>query len=176
MALKKNLTVPQTQNILAPYMALFMATYDGTKSFTDADILSVKMTEVGKIASFNYDNKRVGGGHYRTFNRNNPGAITETYPGIPDYDLTLSTVLLHVGSLVEALGYGLADIGNMDAPLIIQLQIIAPGTLPERTWTFKDCWIIDGNIFKFDAEPTDLKLIQTMKIETAGVIEGQSAV
>jgi hypothetical protein len=171
MAIKKTYTVPRNIGRLQPYISLKMATYDGTKDFTAADILSIPLIEVGGITKFSYTNDRKGGGKWREFNRSNPGTIKEAYPGLPDFDLTLTNVVLYKDNLFEVLGYGAADVGYQDSPLIIQLQLAAPEGLPERTWTFRSCWFTN-NPFVFDIKATDLLTMQELKIDTAGIIEG----
>jgi hypothetical protein len=170
MAVKKNLSIPYTQSRLKPYIAVSMGTYDGTVPFSSAILDNTKMTEVGTVKKFTYTNKRTGSGKYRVFNRQNPGTFFEAFPGLPDYELSLDTTILYRDSLIEVLGYGLEDIGYMDKPLLITLQLLAPGDIPERSWTFRSCWWDGDNKFDFDAQPTDMYIVQTMKIVTAGIV------
>lgn len=172
MAIKKDLTIPFTQAMLKPYIAVFMGTYDGTVGFDSNTISNTTMYEVGTVKKFSYTNKRVGSGKYRVFNLQAPGTFKEAVPGLPDYELSLDTVVLYKNSLMEALGYGLEDIGFMDKPLLISLHLLAPGDVPERAWTFRSCWFDGDNKFDFDAQPSDMYITQTMKILTAGVVSG----
>ena len=180
--LKKDLSVPFTQARLKPYIGLFMykGGYDGTQplsSFTPPTTASIGaetgMIEIGSITKFDYKNARTNSGEYRTFNRTTPGIITETYPGLPTYDLSLETVVLYRNTFFEVLGYGAADVGYQDKPTYIQLQLITPGEdIPERVWTFRNCWF-EENPYNWEASPSSEMIIkQTIKIQTAGVTEG----
>lgn len=174
MATKKSYTVPYTQARLKPYMAVFMTPggYDGTKRFSEIDIFAQPLVEVGGLQKFSYTNGRDGGGAYRTFNRSAPGTYTEAYPGLPTYGLSLDTVVLYKETFFETLGFGAADVGYQDKPQIIQIQLIAPGDIVERVWTFWSCWLKD-NPYEFESNPTgDMLLTQSINIDTAGVIEG----
>jgi hypothetical protein len=174
MAVKKDFTIPYTGIRLKPFISVKMATYDGTKNFTDAEILTIPLIEMGRITKFTYKNDRKGGGYYRTFKRNSPGTIDETYPGLPEYSLTLETVVFYKDTFFELLGWGAGDLGYQDKPVIIQLGQGAPGSLPERTWTYKSCWA-ENNPLDFEANPSDMKILQSITFSTSGLIEGQSA-
>lgn len=173
---KKTLSVPYTEARLKPYIAIFMLPggYDGTKDFSDADILTLSegLIEVGSIGKFNYDNSREGSGSYRVFNRASPGSKKEAFPGLPNYELSLETVVFNKNTFFEILGYGAADVGYQDKPQIIQLQLISPGELPQRIWTYRSCWFED-NPYEWEASPSDMLMKQTIKIITAGVVEGK---
>jgi len=173
MAVKKDYSVPYTGVRLKPYIAILMTPngYDGTKDFTAADILSQPLVEVGSVTKFTYTNDREGGGQYRVFNRTAPGTVKETYPGLPTYKLTLDTVVLYKETFFETLGFGAADVGYQDKPQIIQLQLLAPDDVIQRTWTFWGSWI-QNNPYEFEAAPGDLLLAQSLNINTAGIIEG----
>lgn len=173
MTVKKDYTIPWTQARLKPFMSLRMATYDGTKDFSDTDILTIPMIEVGGITAFKYTNDKKGGGMYREFNRQVSAKIREAYPGLPEYSLEFTNTVFYKKNLLEVLGYGLGDIGYMDKPLIIQVQLPAPSDSPERTWTFRSCWIND-NPFEWEAKPSDMLISQKMSVLTAGIIEGES--
>jgi hypothetical protein len=174
MAVKKDFTVPYTGARLKPFITVKMATYDGTKDFTDVDILTIPLIEMGRITKFAYKNDRKGGGYYRTFKRNSPGTIDETYPGLPEYNLNLETVVFYKDTFFELLGWGAGDLGYQDKPCIIQLGLSAPGNLPERTWTFKSCWA-ENNPLDFEANPGNMLITQAITFSTSGLIEGQSA-
>lgn len=174
MALKKNYTVPYSQVRLKPYIILSMLPggYDGTKTFAGEDILNKPLTEVGSIQKFSYENDREGGGRYRVFDRTSPGEFKEAYPGLPTFSLSLDTVVLYKETFFETLGYGAADLGYQDKPQIIQLQLLSPEEIVQRTWTFWSCWF-KNNPYEFEANPSELILKQTINVDTAGVIEGK---
>src|SRR5271157_3029242 len=107
---------------LQPYIGISMGVYDGTQTFSNAQILSIPLTPVGSCTEFKYTNTIVGAGFYRTFNTVSPGTINETYGGLPTYSLSLTTVILYRNTLLEILNFGRADLGYINAPLIIKID------------------------------------------------------
>lgn len=175
-SIKQTLTIPFTQARLKPYIALKMLKggYDGTKDFSSADIMALSqgLVEVGSITKFSYTNSRKGSGDYRVFNRTIPGTIKETFPGLSSYELSLDTVVLYKATFFETLLFGASDVGYNDRPQIIQLALMSPGVeIPERVWTFRNCWFED-NPYEWEANPSDMLLKQSIKVITAGVTEG----
>jgi len=173
---KQTFTVPYSQGRLKPYIGIFMSPggYDGTQELDSATLFSVPVIEVGNIRKFTYSNPRPGGGKYRVFNQKQLGRMKEAYPGLPDYSLTLESVVYYKETLFEALNFGAADVGYQDKPLIVQIRQMAPGNIPERIWLFWSCWYTE-NPYDFEANPTDMLEVQTIELLTAGVYEGKAA-
>jgi hypothetical protein len=172
-SLKRTQTIAKTGARLKPYLAVFMGSYDGSKELTSAEILAVPLVEVGVCTKLSYTNNTKGEGKYRVFNLKAPGQFREAVPGLPDYDLNFDTVILYKQSILEAMGYGAADVGYVDTPFVLQLILMAPQGQALRVWTFRSCWFT-SNPYDWEANPSEMYMTQGLKIITAGVIEGAS--
>lgn len=172
-SLKRTQTIANTNARLKPYLAISMGSYDGSKELTDGEILAnTTLVEVGVCTKLSYTNNTKGEGKYRVFNLNAPGKFREAVPGLPDYDLSFDTVVLYKQSILEALGYGAADVGYIDNPFVLQLTLMAPQGQAIRVWSFRSCWFTN-NPYDWEANPSDMIMSQGLKVITAGVIEGK---
>lgn len=171
--------IPNTKLRLKSYITL--KTIKGGASIVDPNnvlaslqALNKPFETIGTVQKFSYENTR-DAKYYRELRTDSSAQIVETYPGLPEYNLTLEKVLLISENVLEAFGFENQsfDIINQSSPII--LQLILPGAggsaTGSKTLTFHGVWL-KTNPFEFDVtEPSDLKIIQTISAIAAGVVE-----
>jgi hypothetical protein len=153
------------------FMTLYGATYDGTKSLSDTQLLSIPLKEIGTVKKFKYTNDRTGLKHYRTYGKNKNGKIDEVYPGLGDYKIVLETVVLYNDSLNEQFGYDGSDIMIQDSPMILQAVLNSPAGVAIRTLTFIGVFF-QNNQIEFDAEAEDQQIAYEVNCEASGCFPG----
>ena len=131
-------------------------------------------TTIGAVESFSYKNSR-DAKYYRELKTSSSAQIVETFPGLPEYELTLTRTLLITENVMEAFGFTnqSMDIINQSVPIMLQLLLpgINGGTSSEgaQTITFHGVWLKD-NPFAFDVkDKDDLRIVQEINAIAAGV-------
>ena len=168
---KKTITIPETRAVLKPYLVIYGATYDGTKEFSETELLSMPLKEIGAVKAFSFTNDRGDIRNYRVFGENENGKIKETYPSLADYKLKFEVVVLYKNTFQEQFGYDPSDIMYQSKPAIIQIVRKAPNSLPNRVYTFGGVWF-KNNKLDFAADADDLLIIQEIDAEAGILIPG----
>jgi len=163
---KKTITIPGTTNVLKPYLAIYGAVYDGTKSFSATELLQVPLVEIGAVRKFGYTNDRGEIKYYRIFGENENGKIKETYPSLADYVLVFDTVLLYENSFFEQFGFDPTDIMFQDQPAIIQIVRKAPTGIETKVITFGGVWF-QNNPVEWEADADDLLISQEINAKAS---------
>lgn len=171
--------IPDTKLRLKSYITL--KTIKGGAAVVDpSDVLgslaslNKPFETIGAVQKFSYENTR-DAKYYRELRTDSSAQIVETYPGLPEYSLTLERVLLIKENVMEAFGFDNQsfDVLNQSTPII--LQLVLPGTggtaNGSKTLTFHGVWL-KSNPFEFDVtDPSDLKIVQSISAIAAGVVE-----
>lgn len=147
---------------------------DPTNVLGSIQALNKPFETIGAVQKFTYENPR-DAKYYRELRTDSSAQIVETYPGLAEYKLTLSKVLLLNENILEAFGFEnqSVDVTNQSAPII--LQLILPGAAGSangsRTLTFHGVWLMN-NPLNFDVvDDSDLKIVQEVSAIAAGVVE-----
>jgi hypothetical protein len=175
------LQIPATKLRLQPYINCKAAAYDGGQGLPDFSNPNFKMNNVFAVQKVSLKNERPG--HFwrelgiERYRGAAPRPIVETYPGLPTYELTLERVVLYEGNLIEALGFGEGghDVFYQDKPLVMAFELYQPPTTPNgssttTTFMYHGVWL-KSNPWDFDITQDDLKMVQSIDMIAAGVIQ-----
>ena len=139
--------------------------------------------EVGAVQSLEIKNERRTN-VWRELDYTTAGRPVESYPGLPEYNLSLDRIVLYDSMLTDAFYKDKddsLDISKQTTPLLIQVQIKCvddddpnkPATsdnLMTRTWYIYDVWFLQSSI-EFGVENVDdIKIIQSADAKAAGIV------
>jgi hypothetical protein len=144
---------------------------------------------LGACSVFTIGQERTSNNLRREFGPNpavNLGKPAETYPGLPEYSVTLHRVDLYDTNLMEAFGYDSLNIVAQTKPLVIVAEQAAPTnadgsfislpgigggvarTLAPRTYIVTGCWL-NGFPTEFDITADDQKSMVEVEMIAADV-------
>jgi len=113
----------------------------------------------------------------REFNPALQGQPAETYPGLPEYRITLERVNLYDMNFLEAFGFVGVNIVEQYIPIVVAATQVVPvdaagspleikgtgSTMKARTYIIPGCWF-DELPMDFDITADDQKMIQTVRM------------
>ena len=188
--------IPLTRVKLKPYITL--KTLSGGAFFEDpaafaaaitSGTLNNKMITVGAVEKCVVNQDRTTNSVYRELNaEENSGTFgnpVESYPGLVNYSLELTRVVLHDKNLLEAFGFIGANLIEQKVPMLIQIIhpvpvdpntgqaiVVAGKQLVSTVNTYYGCWF-DKNSQEYGAEPGDLKVIQSCTMIATGMVSSK---
>jgi len=180
--------IPQTKLRLQPYITISTIKSDeegggGAQLQTPEDILSIveggkKLTQLGAIQKVDIKQTRTIN-QWRNLDASTYGKIVETYPGLPNYSLTLDRLVLYEENVLEAFGFDGSDLIEQFKPFLIIISLFGPETAKTEksnyTWIYHNCWFENFGL-SFDIEAGNLKMNQSTNVATAGVIPSKKVI
>lgn len=129
-------------------------------------------TLIGGLTKANIDITR-GATPRRELNPDTMGSIIEQVPGLVDYKVNFEYVYLYKASFLEACGFAGTDLKFQTRPLMFMLTFPSPdpATIPVKTLLLTDCWLGNNPISMGVDNKDDLRIIQSIDINVAGVFE-----
>ena len=130
-------------------------------------------TEIGAVQQLTINSKR-STNSWRELDFHTAGKPVETFPGLPEYELTLERVVLYENMLLGALQFTEDyDIVKQNIPLTLRVHMWAPDTTDlaqyAKTWFIYGVWF-KRNPLEFDVtEVNDIRIIQTVEAVAAGI-------
>ena len=134
-------------------------------------LADAEFKEIGAVQSLTINSKRATNA-WRELDYKTGGKPVETFPGLPEYDLTLERVVLYENMLGGALQFtDEYDIIKQNTPLTLRLYMWAPDTTAQyaRTWFIYGVWF-KSNPLEFDVTAVDdIRIIQSVSAVAAGI-------
>lgn len=126
--------------------------------------------QVGAVQKLTVDSTRAANERRELDYHGTGGKIVETFPGLPEYDITLERVVLYSGGLLKELGFSSDfDILLQNRPVDIKLTMHDPDGRYDSVWTLRGVWFLD-NPMSFDVERVDdVRIIQNVKAKATSI-------
>jgi hypothetical protein len=135
---------------------------------------------LGSIQHIEFNQERRTNNLRREFNPGLLGKPAETYPGLPEYRVNLHRVDLYDENLLEAFGFGGANLVDQFRSIVIVAEQVSPRVvtngvetdtplsvdgkpMKDRTYIITGCWLDDLN-YEYDIVEDDQKFVQEVSM------------
>lgn len=136
-----------------------------------AKLSAAPYKEIGAVQTLTIDSKR-STNVWRELDYHTAGKPVESFPGLPEYEITMERVVLYENMLPGALQFADDyDIVKQNMALNLRLYMWAPENQAQyaRTWFIYGVWF-KSNPLEFDvSEVDDIRIIQSVTATAAGI-------
>lgn len=141
---------------------------------------------LGSIQHLDIDQERRTNNVRREFNPGLLGKPAESYPGLPNYSITLHRVDLYDENLLEAFGFGGANLVDQFRSIVIVAEQVSPRVvtngiedpntpltvdgkpMKDRTYIITGCWLNNLD-YEYDIVEEDQKFVQEVELIASDV-------